>query len=102
VELDRNSKKYIKTTDISSGLVIEDVGTTGSTVWSLMQQLREINRIGHVEAMNLFQRSESLPYLEENRVPYNSVIFEPMVNYSPAQCAISGFCSRGIELIRND
>ncbi|MDQ3158897.1 MAG: phosphoribosyltransferase [bacterium] len=83
------------------GLVIEDVGTSGSTVWSLVDRLRGIDRFGRIEAFHLLQRSATLHFLDSNDVTYRSVVFEPQTDYSKADCEVSGFCSRDVPLLEN-
>ncbi len=74
-------------------LVLDDVGTTGSTTRSVVDQIERLG-VPRVEVLYALQRTVSLPYLA--RVAVQSMIRRPMPTYEPEQCR---YCHEGYELI---
>ncbi len=88
-DLSRN--KFIKT------VIIEDVGTTGTTAGKVAQQCLEAGA-EHSEVIVTWQRTQSLGYLDENKIPYSSIITEVIPTLSPELCEREGDCARGVTL----
>lgn len=78
-------------------LILEDVGTSGGTASSVALAALSA-RVNRVEVLNTWQRSQTLPKLDEAGVPYRSLITEPLPNYTPDNCA---YCQSGSHLIRH-
>lgn len=100
VRLDDEALEAIERNGVRFALTIEDVGTTGSTTATAVNHLREIG-VRRIEAVTTWQRNPSLPYLGELRIPYGSVIPEPLPMFSPENCASdpAGYCATGIKLV---
>jgi hypoxanthine phosphoribosyltransferase len=98
VILDDEALEAIEAGKVKFALTIEDVGTTGGTIATAVDHLREAG-VSHIEAITIWQRNPSLPRLDALEVPYSSVILEPLPMFSPEDCATEGFCAQGIFLI---
>lgn len=92
----------IEDNDIRFALTVEDVGTTGSTTATAVNDLKKVG-VRRIESINGWQRNPTLPMLDNLRVPYSAVIYEPLPMYSPEDCLSQpdGFCYRGIDLIEH-
>lgn len=100
VRLDQEALEAIASGNIKFALEVEDVGTTGSTMATVADHLREVG-VNRVEAITTWQRSLWLPKLDVRSVLYGSMIVEPLPNFSPEACRTSpdGFCAQGVRLI---
>lgn len=98
VELDEDSIE--KLGGVKFALIIEDVGTTGSTTGTAVTSLRDLG-VRRIEAITTWQRNASLPKLDELRIPYGSLIPEPLPMFTPEDCASNpeGFCNQGVPLV---
>lgn len=103
VQLDDEATETILGSEeaISFVLTVEDVGTTGSTTATAINDLREVG-VRRVEAVNFWQRNPSLPKLDDLRVPYSAVIPEVLPMFSPEACPVEGLCAQGVPLIPHD
>ena len=79
-------------------LIVEDVGTTGSFSSSVAKLVKAAGA-QRVEVLNTWQRSARLPRLEEENVPYRSIIKEEFPNYQPDACE---FCKSGSKLANHE
>jgi orotate phosphoribosyltransferase len=98
VALTSASKDFIEQLKPSFVLVVEDVGTAGTTSATAALAALEAGA-QKVTVLNTWQRSEQLDKLVEAGVKWQSVIHEPMVNYSPEECEEAGYCANGLEFI---
>ncbi len=94
------SERLIQEIDPEFALVLDDVGTTGSSTAQVALLCQQLG-IPRVEALYLLQRSKSLDRLAEIGVAHQAVIERPMDNYTPEQCLVDGPCSEDIPLIRH-
>lgn len=81
-------------------LVIDDIGTTGSTTAQVVELCRELF-IPRVEVLYLLQRSASLPHLLSLDVRYRAVIRRVMDDYTPEQCQEYGPCADSVPLVHH-
>lgn len=79
-------------------LVVEDVGTAGTTSATASKKALEAGA-QHVEVLNTWQRNVSLPRLDEVGIKYRSVIVEPMPSYQPDECE---YCKNGVKFVPHD
>ncbi len=79
-------------------LVLEDVGTTGTSSFSVCESLKD-SGAESIEVLNTWQRNDGLKRLDEEAVKYKSVIKEVLPSYPPEECEKSGFCAKGWKLI---
>lgn len=84
---------------VKFALIVEDVSTTGSTTAKVVDRLRELGQ-RRIEVVSTWQRSFSLPHLENKNVRHGAMIYHPMPMFAPEECRTSpeGYCARGIEL----
>jgi orotate phosphoribosyltransferase len=103
-ETSKASKFHVCVEDVIRGykpkfvLVIEDVGTAGTTSATASKKALEAGA-QHVEVLNTWQRNEKLPRLDEVGVAYRSVILEPMPSYQPDECE---YCKNDVEFVPHD
>jgi orotate phosphoribosyltransferase len=100
VELDDTAAEAFRSTIPDLVLVIEDVGTMGTTSASAAIAARRAGA-RHVEAINTWQRRPMLERLIEVNVPYSSIIHEDLPTLTPAQCRAEGYCAQGWQLIEH-
>lgn len=98
VRLDDKSIETTAEKQVSFALTVEDVGTTGSTTASAVGDLRRVG-VEHIESINFWQRSPTLPRLDEMGVTYSAIIKEVLPMYAPEACATEGLCAQGVALI---
>lgn len=81
-------------------VVVEDVGTTGGTVLTVVEDIRskEIDGI-NVAAQITWQRQPELHALENAGIPYSALINEQLPTYRPEECLASGYCAQGWGLV---
>ena len=100
----KSSKFHPSVEDVIRGykpkflLIVEDVGTAGTTSATAAQKALEAGA-QRVEVLNTWQRSSSLAKLEEADVSYQSVIVDPLPNYQPDDCE---YCKKGVELVEHE
>lgn len=82
-------------------VVLEDTATTGSSSVQVAQQALWFGA-KHVEVVNVVQRRPQLERLDENDIPYRSMITELLPSYSAEECQADGFCAQGWELIERE
>lgn len=100
VRLDEEARLAIKNIDIRFAVTIEDVGTTGSTTATAINDLRSAG-VSRIESVNGWQRNDTLPRLDELKVPYHAVILNPLPMYSPLECEKSGYHAQGWKFIEH-
>lgn len=102
VRLDDAALEAIEAGGVRFVLTIEDVGTTGSTTATAIDHLREVG-VRRIEAVTTWQRNPSLPKLDALRVPYSSMIPEPLPMFAPEDCISDpqGFCAQGVPLVEH-
>jgi orotate phosphoribosyltransferase len=93
--LTTEAKQKLQELKPKSLVVLEDVGTRGTNSASVARSLREAG-FDNFEVINTWQRSETLPLLDELNVPYKAVIKEVLVSYKPEECE---YCASGWELL---
>lgn len=76
-------------------LILEDVGTRGTNSSSVARSVRDLG-LDNLEVINTWQRSETLPLLDEINVPYKAIIKEILTNFSPEDCE---YCQQGWEVL---
>lgn len=93
--LTEESKNRLK--DLNPGflVILEDVGTRGTNSSSVAKSVRELG-FDNFEVINTWQRSETLPLLDEINAPYKSVIKEVLISYKPEECE---YCAKGWKLL---
>lgn len=81
-------------------LVIEDVGTTGSTTATVVDQLGDLG-VSNVDIAHTWIRTQTLPALDERDRNYTTMIHEPLETFSPEDCLAlpEGFCHKEVLLI---
>lgn len=89
------SKKALRELKPKFSLILEDVGTRGTNSASVAQSARDLG-LENFEVINTWQRSETLPLLEELKVTYKAVIKDVLTNYTPEECE---YCSKGWQLL---
>ncbi|HEX5456357.1 MAG TPA: hypothetical protein VFW77_03235 [Candidatus Saccharimonadales bacterium] len=89
------SKEKLKELNPDFLLILEDVGTRGTNSSSVARSVRELG-FDNFEVVNTWQRSETLPLLDELNVKYKAVIKEILVSYKPEECE---YCKQGWELL---
>lgn len=92
------SIKKIQELKPESALILEDVGTRGTNSASVYRSLRQTG-VNNVEVLNTWQRSENLTLLDDEGAKYKAVIRDVLTNYTPEECAKSGFCGKGWKLL---
>ena len=94
------SRKVMRALRPELVVVLEDVGTTGSSSVQAAEAALD-NGAQHVEVVVTWQRRSQLEKLQAAEIPYRSIIFEPLPTFEPADCASNpdGFCARGWELV---
>lgn len=103
-ETSKSSKLHKSVEDVIHGykpknlLVIEDVGTAGTTSASAAKKALEAGA-QKVTVLNTWQRNQNLSKLDEAGVAYKSMILEPMPNYEPDACQ---YCKDGVKLVEHD
>ena len=102
VRLDEEAIEAISGGNVRFAMSIEDVGTTGSTTATAVNHLRELG-VPRVEAITTWQRNPRLPRLDELRIPYSSMILEPLPMFSPEDCVSNpeGLCAQGVPLVEH-
>lgn len=82
-------------------LVLEDVGTSGT---SSMTAVTAVLAAGaqKVTVLNSWQRSETLPKIEDEGIEHDALIKEVFVNYQPDDCPENGYCAKGSKFIPHD
>lgn len=102
VRLDDAALEAIEGGGVRFALTIEDVGTTGSTTATAIDHLREVG-VSRIEAITTWQRNPSLPKLDALRVPYSSMIPEPLPMFAPGECMSHplGLCAQGVPLVEH-
>jgi hypothetical protein len=103
VKLDEAALDSVEENDFSFILTIEDVGTTGGTTATAVNDLRRVG-IPRIESVNFWQRNPSLPRLDDLRIPYSAVILNPLPMFSPAVCDSNpdGYCANQVTLIPHE
>lgn len=102
-ETSKASKFHPSVEDVIRGykpeflLIVEDVGTAGTTSATAAQKALEAGA-QRVEVLNTWQRSDALTKLEEAGIAYKSMIVDPLPNYQPDDCA---YCKSGVELVKH-
>ncbi len=79
-------------------LVVEDVGTAGTTSATAAQKALEAGA-QTASVLNTWQRREHLERLEEAGIDYKSMIVELMPTYEPEECE---YCKSGVELVPHE
>lgn len=100
VKLTADAVKKLKKLNPDLVVAIEDVGTQGTTSASAVRSAIKAGA-RRVEALNTWQRSQSLSKLDEIGATYNSVVKELLPNLTPEECRTSGYCSKGWKLIEH-
>ena len=102
VELDDDAVKAFQELHPDFVLVIEDVGTMGTTSASAAVAARQAGA-RRVEAMNTWQRRPILEKLVEVDVRYTSIIHEDLPTLTPEACRTEpeGYCAQGWALIEH-
>ena len=100
VKLTEDSVEILKSQSIESVLIVEDVGTTGSTTVTAVHDLKD-KGVKKIEALNGWVRTESLVRLDEIGLPYYALIHDVLPVFSPDDCERDeeGFCKRGFEFV---
>lgn len=101
VKLEASSEAALKEKQPGLLLVLEDVGTQGTTSASAVEKVRELG-FTNIRVINTWQRQKSLVKLDEINVPYSSIIFEILDTLSPEDCTTKGYCAEGWEFIKHD
>ena len=99
IEIPETSKKLMLGKNISFALILEDVGTTGASAYSVAQSANALG-IDRVQILFTWQRVNKLTALRDSQTPHRSIIRKDMPTYSPEQCRASGYCFMGWKLIR--
>lgn len=81
-------------------VVLEDVGTRGTTSASAVQALRQ-GGAKDIEVINTWQRREHLEELEAIDVPHHAMIKEMLETYTPEDCKANGLCAAGAKFIEH-
>lgn len=103
-ETSKSSKLHKTVEDVISGykpkrlLVVEDVGTAGTTSATAAQKAKEAGA-QKVTVLNTWQRNETLVKLDEAGFNYKAMILEPLPNYEPDAC---DYCANGSEFVPHD
>jgi orotate phosphoribosyltransferase len=84
--------------NVTNVVILEDVGTTGSTSGSVALECRELG-VENTEVQLTWQRSRTLEFLDRNNIPYFSLINKILPTLSPEACRQGGDCARGVELV---
>ena len=79
-------------------VVVEDVGTTGSQSVQIAEQALGAGA-QKVVVVPTWQRQDSLWRLDEVDIEYRAIIHETLPTYTAEECARTGFCAQGWELI---
>lgn len=100
VELNEDALAYLDDNEVKFALITEDVGTTGGTSMTAADHLRDVG-VRRIEAVNGWQRNQTLAKFDDARIPHNAVILEPLPTFSPEDCLSDseGYCAKGVELI---
>lgn len=93
--LTESSKEGLKKLNPDFVIILEDVGTRGTNSSSVAKSIRELG-YGNLEVINTWQRSESLPLLDAQNIPYKAVIKEVLISYPPENCE---YCKQDWELL---
>lgn len=100
----RSSQLHKSVEDVIRGyepnfvLVVEDVGTSGTTSETTARKALEAGA-KYVEVLNGWQRNSKLEKLEDSNIKYRSVIVETLPNYQPSDCE---YCKAGSVLVKHD
>lgn len=100
----KSSKLHKSVEDVIRGykpkflLVVEDVGTAGTTSASAANKAKEAGA-QRVEILNTWQRRPSLERIEEAGYDYKAMIHEDMPTYEPDACE---YCKNGVKLITHE
>ena len=81
-------------------VVLEDVGTKGTTSASVVLALRETGA-KDIEVLNTWQRREQLEELVAVDVPHHAVIKDMLPTYTPEECQAEGLCAAGAKFIEH-
>ncbi len=100
VELTEEARSQIRLIRPELFIVVEDVGTSGSTAASAVRSIRNLQLDRpRIEAVNTWQRRPSLPELIGATTVYYSIIYEPLPTLKPEDCQNTGYCAQGWNLI---
>jgi len=100
VRLDEVSRVLAETNNFEFVLEIDDVGTSGSTTSSMLEELNDLG-IGRIEVFHYAQRRKVLPYLERLLVPYHTLTLITLPTYTQHDCQTrpDGYCATGVPLL---
>lgn len=101
VKLESDSEVRLKKAKPDLILVLEDVGTQGTTSASAVESVRELGYT-NIRVINTWQRQNTLVKLDAINVPYSTIIFDELETYTPEECTTRGYCSEGWEFIKHD
>ncbi|GAC1392753.1 MAG: hypothetical protein NVSMB46_09440 [Candidatus Saccharimonadales bacterium] len=79
-------------------VVIEDVGTTGSTALTAAKSAKS-HGAGTITGLFTWQRQSTLPAFDSHAISYKAIISEELPTYSPDECRVHGYCHDQWELI---
>jgi orotate phosphoribosyltransferase len=95
VALSKVAKDFISTHKPEFVLIVEDVGTAGTTSASAAAEALAAGA-KKVSVLNTWQRREHLEKLEEAGVEYDSIIKDFLPTYQPEDCV---YCKQGVKFI---
>jgi len=98
LRLSLSAEDWMKAVAINPLVVLDDVGTTGGNAAEVVK-LAQQTGFARAEVLYTWQRSPSLEELDRVGISYDRIIYEPMLIFSPEECAIQGLCARGWKLI---
>lgn len=98
VKLTPEAEELIAELKPSVAVVLEDVGTSGTTSATAVEAVRSAG-VQRVEALNTWQRREKLEKLIGIKAAYSSIIYEPLPTYTPEDCQTEGYCAQNWEFI---
>lgn len=101
VRLESSSESALREKQPGLILVLEDVGTQGTTSASAVEKVRELG-FTNIRVINTWQRQKTLVKLDEINVPYSAIIVDILDTFSPDDCTIKGYCAEGWEFITHD
>ena len=95
VRLTFDSIEKIENNKIDSILIIEDVGTSGSTVATAVDDLLK-HGISNIAAINFWQCTKTLQKLDKMGIGYYAAIDDVLPTFEPDKCKTdpNGFCKR--------
>lgn len=89
---------YLQTAQPRELAIIDDVGTTGSSMAQIVEQVRTYSD-AQITAYINWQRQSSLPHLDALKVPYYGLITKELPTYNLLDCVRTGFCAKGWKLV---